>query len=502
MQLAGTIGGPLKVPGILTNGPNLFALYQRTSDHTANTQPALMPTALERSGDFSQTRDALGRPIQIIDPATGLPFEGGVIPRDRLSPQAAALLGYYPLPNLDAPGRYNYQRPIITGTRQDSVQTRLTQPGFGRNQVFGTFAYQRTMTDVASVFGFEDSTRVTGLDAAINWSHRFSQFFTAADPLSTQPPDDRGDAVFRESHERVGQRDDRRQRPGARELGSAETHLLERRRTARRCSVLVQPQPDARVERRDPLGARPTQCDVWRRCSLAAAHRSGAAGRAGSVYLHWVGDRFRSGRLSSRRSPRQLDCVRKCRTSTLRAPSYDGYVTDDWRFGPGLTLNTGIRWEYEAPITERFGRLVNLDVAPGFTSASAVVANNPVGQLTGPTVSRFADRSGQARLPAARRRCVASCRRIVARHSSRVRHLPQYVGLSVDCDDHGAAIAALEYAERRDERQPIRSRWPTGSSRLPVHRAPRPIPLRSIRTSASATPKTGRRRCSATCRHR
>ena len=34
-----------------------------------------------------------------------------MIPRDRLSPQAAALLRYYPLPNVDAGGRYNYQTP-------------------------------------------------------------------------------------------------------------------------------------------------------------------------------------------------------------------------------------------------------------------------------------------------------------------------------------------------------------------------------------------------------
>ena len=59
-----------------------------------------MPTALERAGDFSQSRDAFGRPVQIVDPLTGAPFAGGVIPGARISPQAAALLGYYPLPNL------------------------------------------------------------------------------------------------------------------------------------------------------------------------------------------------------------------------------------------------------------------------------------------------------------------------------------------------------------------------------------------------------------------
>jgi hypothetical protein len=67
----------------------------------------------------------------------------------------------------------------------------------------------------------------------------------------------------------------------------------------------------------------------------------------------------------------------------LRAPAYDAYVTDDWRVNPVLTVNAGVRWEYEAPVTELLGRLVNLDVAPGFTAVRPVVATNPVGALTG-----------------------------------------------------------------------------------------------------------------------
>jgi hypothetical protein len=43
----------------------------------------------------------------------------------------------------------------------------------------------------------------------------------------------------------------------------------------------------------------------------------------------------------------------------------------------------GIRWEYGAPITELYGRLVNLDVGPGFSSVAPVVANDPTGALTG-----------------------------------------------------------------------------------------------------------------------
>jgi hypothetical protein len=67
----------------------------------------------------------------------------------------------------------------------------------------------------------------------------------------------------------------------------------------------------------------------------------------------------------------------------FREPVYDAYFTDDWRMSPSFTLNAGFRWEYGAPITELYGRLVNLDVVPGFTAVAAMVGSDPVGPLTG-----------------------------------------------------------------------------------------------------------------------
>ena len=54
-----------------------------------------------------------------------------------------------------------------------------------------------------------------------------------------------------------------------------------------------------------------------------------------------------------------------------------------WRLSPTLTINLGLRWEYESPFTESLGRLVNLDIAPGFTAIAPVVASTPVGTVTG-----------------------------------------------------------------------------------------------------------------------
>src|SRR6185503_20125103 len=177
-HVVGNFGGPVRIPHLIRTGTNLFVGFQQTSDHTTNTVPAVMPTALERLGNFSQSRDAFGRPVQIIDPVNGLPFSNNTIPSDRISPQVTSLLGYYPFPNL-VNADFNYQAPLVTAVRQEAIQTRVTQPAFGRNQMFGNFAYQRTTTDATNVFGFMDATEVSGVDTAINWSHRYSPFFVA-----------------------------------------------------------------------------------------------------------------------------------------------------------------------------------------------------------------------------------------------------------------------------------------------------------------------------------
>jgi hypothetical protein len=66
----------------------------------------------------------------------------------------------------------------------------------------------------------------------------------------------------------------------------------------------------------------------------------------------------------------------------FRQSASDLFVTDDWRVRPELTLNTGIRWDYGAPITELKGRLVNLDVAQGFSAVAPVLGYSPEGSLT------------------------------------------------------------------------------------------------------------------------
>jgi outer membrane receptor protein involved in Fe transport len=58
----------------------------------------------------------------------------------------------------------------------------------------------------------------------------------------------------------------------------------------------------------------------------------------------------------------------------FRANAYDFFAQDDWRFRSNLSFNLGVRYEYNGPYTEASNRIANLDVAPGFTAATPVLA--------------------------------------------------------------------------------------------------------------------------------
>ena len=378
-HLVGNFGGPIRVPHLFRAGTTLFVGFQQTSDHKAITTPAVMPTALERLGDFSQSRDAFGHPVRITDPATGLPFANNTIPPDRISRQAASLLGYYPFPNVDS-GPLNYQAALVTVVRQDAIQTRMTLPAFSRNQMFGNFAYQRTTTDSTNVFGFMDTTEVSGVDTAINWSHRYSPSFVARsryqftdlttqvrpyfanrtnvsgdagiagnaqDPVNWGPPSLIFSSVEGLTDGKYAFNRNQTHAFNLEGLFSHGRHSVTLGGDVRSQHVDIQSQQDPRGS--FGFTGRVTGSDLADFLLGIPQSRAIAFGNA---------DKF------------------------LRGGLYDAYINDDWRMSPSFTMTAGLRWEYETPMTERLGRLVNLDVAPGFAAISPVVATNPVGDLS------------------------------------------------------------------------------------------------------------------------
>lgn len=53
--------------------------------------------------------------------------------------------------------------------------------------------------------------------------------------------------------------------------------------------------------------------------------------------------------------------ARRWATATYKATNFGVYLQDDWKVRPSLTLNLGLRWEFEGAITDRFNALTNFD---------------------------------------------------------------------------------------------------------------------------------------------
>ena len=113
-----SIGGPAYIPKTFNSKKDkVFFFYSQEFAGIKlprGYRETNMPTALERTGDFSQSFDTSGALIVIKDPLTGKPFPGNVVPSSRINAQGQTVLNQYPLPNFvdpDPKGRlqWNYK---------------------------------------------------------------------------------------------------------------------------------------------------------------------------------------------------------------------------------------------------------------------------------------------------------------------------------------------------------------------------------------------------------
>ncbi len=129
-QYGGTIGGPISQGKAF-----FFADFQGTNQTRSDTLTFSVPTDRMRNGDFSEE----GNPV-IIDPQTGEPFQGNVIPVDRMSPLARNFINLYPSPNREGlRNNYVVSPTVKTNTYQGDL--RFDDNITDSDQVFGRGSY-------------------------------------------------------------------------------------------------------------------------------------------------------------------------------------------------------------------------------------------------------------------------------------------------------------------------------------------------------------------------
>ena len=116
-----TLGGPVVLPGGFNKDRQklfFFGGQEIKLNRQSTVQTSVVPTALERVGDFRGS--TLAAPI---DPLTGQPFPDRVVPAARFSRNGSALLKPYPLPNFAGPGgNYLAQAPNRTDTAENLIK--------------------------------------------------------------------------------------------------------------------------------------------------------------------------------------------------------------------------------------------------------------------------------------------------------------------------------------------------------------------------------------------
>jgi hypothetical protein len=204
-----TLGGPVLVPGTTFNEKRDRLFFFYSLDLMPRTDPFLvsstMPSALERNGDFSQTRNNAGVLRFIRDPFstgacnvnTGGPgcFPGNVIPQSMIHPMGRQIMNLFPLPdpalvnNPVTQGNYNYQFAGDTEKlRRDNVvrvdwnvrpgTTFYTRIQLGK-EVFGRGQYNETAPALIAGAGMgfpwsEGSYDINTKGYVANLTHTFS----------------------------------------------------------------------------------------------------------------------------------------------------------------------------------------------------------------------------------------------------------------------------------------------------------------------------------------
>ena len=482
-------GGPLRIPKLVPASKRIMFTfnYQMQRNRTGTTsQPVNMPTALERTGDFSQSL-YLGSPVTIYDPTTGAPFPGqqdSGQPDQRAGGRAVELL---PEPESALRHRRTTRPRGPAANNTQNINSRISNIRIGnKDRINFGLGYQiqlraprRTSSSSSTPAPAAASTPTSrGRTPSRRRSSTTCNTTSAGMRQQTSP-------YFADRQNVAARTRDRRDVAESAELGSAHSDVHQLRRPQRR-QRFAQPQPDQRGGRQRSSWVRGAHnftfgADYRRqqfnqfadsngrgltlqRLATSLLERRGADGTGYDLADFLLG----SATTSSIRygNPDKY----------FRGSGYDFYLNDDWRIAPRFSLILGIRWDYATPVTELYNRLVNLDVAPGLRRHHG---RRPAGP----------DQLRPQQLLAAAGLRLAAHHQGFARGPRRLRHLLQQLGVQRDCRQHGAAAAVRAIAQRLQfGREPAEYRRPPSCRRPPW---PPPAPTRSTRTIAWATRRPG-----------
>jgi hypothetical protein len=383
-----TVDGPIWIPKVFNGRNKLFFVVSLESLRERNPQTQLwtVPTAAERNGDYSGVTDNSGNPILIYDPQTTTnvggrfirtPFASNRIPANRINPVSAKTISFYPNPNRVSEGRDGLNNYLFVNSSRNEYDSWLGKLDYNvSSKLRVNFRYAQTPwfnfariqwgTNAAEPSGEFPSTRISK-----NWGNDWTYTLNPSTVINVRAGLARYEGF---SGNTFGAGFDPRELGFPSGLVSQFTALQFPRFnfTGNNISPLGATQTSG-FEARDTYSLQPNVQTIRGRHSMKFGSEIRRYNR-NAISPASASGNYTFARNWTQRDAQQGDSLSGSAFASflLGNPTsgsvdrnadlaYQNYYTsfffqDDWKITNKLTLNLGMRWDYETPIVERYNR--------------------------------------------------------------------------------------------------------------------------------------------------
>ncbi len=384
-QFGGAVGGPIQ------RGKMFYLVsFEGLRENGFSSRTTTVPTALERQGDFSQTFAANGQLVRIFNPfstranpAGGFirdPFADNKIPSALWDPVALNVLKYYPLPNQPGEavtGRNNYVASGTAKLNTNNLDLRLDR-NFGANaRGFARYSYR--LVESIPLQSFPDDLAIAeGRVIEENHVHNFVAEYNQTIGRSTLLTARLGFArtLFVFNNQGLGFQPSSLGLPAS--IDAAVDRMMfpafgatnyvglggndHRYNAFMSYPLLVSlTKTGSRHTLKTGADVRMIRVNVWEARAAGTFNFSTAMtqGPNPNTASSTAGNAIASLLLGAGTQNNVL--IQNWKNVASQNFYVAPYIQDDWRVSERLTLNLGLRYDYETPRTERYDRMNYFD---------------------------------------------------------------------------------------------------------------------------------------------
>jgi len=376
------VGGPLLIPKLVKD-PNTFFFINYTGTRSRqqySSAAETVPTAEERTGNFSQIL------TPIYAPGTNVSYPNNTIPSSSLNSIALKLLSYFPMPNQSGLVN-NYQYFASPPNNTDNLNARVMRNIGKDDRLAFHISYQRRDGENANPFTFLDTVSGYGVQTDLTWTHNFTpttilssrvdfnRNYSQITPFFANGPNIAGElGILGTSSSPLDFGPPNLNFTNFGSLSDGNPTLARNQGQGLTESVIL-----SRGRHTLTLGAQYSRNDSSTNTQQNGRGAFNFTGQATSLIgsdglpVAGTGFDFADFLLGLPQSA----SIQYSPALYFVQNNWNAYALDDFKVTANLSLNLGLRWEFFAPLQEKYNEIANLDIAPSFANVAPVAPSVP-----------------------------------------------------------------------------------------------------------------------------